>query len=52
MDVDSGPKPKEDDLSAYKLDEYDDDAKTAGTRSSRSLFCILISDNSRCWAVQ
>ncbi|RDB25746.1 putative WD repeat-containing protein C17D11.16 [Hypsizygus marmoreus] len=29
MDVDSGPKPKDDDLSQYKLDEYDDDAKTA-----------------------
>ncbi|KAG6845473.1 hypothetical protein H0H87_008833 [Tephrocybe sp. NHM501043] len=30
MDVDSAPKPKADDLSEYKLDEYDDDIKTTG----------------------
>ncbi|KAG5646949.1 hypothetical protein DXG03_001672 [Asterophora parasitica] len=29
MDVDAAPKPKDDDLSQYKLDEYDDDVKTA-----------------------
>ncbi|KAF5382043.1 hypothetical protein D9615_004423 [Tricholomella constricta] len=29
MDVDSAPKPKDDDLSQYRLDEYDDDVKTA-----------------------
>ncbi|KAG6828536.1 hypothetical protein H0H92_007614 [Tricholoma furcatifolium] len=33
MDVDSAPasKPKDDDLSQYKLDEYDDDVKTTET---------------------
>jgi len=30
MDVDSAAKTKGDDLAQYKLDEYDDDAKTAG----------------------
>ncbi|KAG5638480.1 hypothetical protein H0H81_012412 [Sphagnurus paluster] len=31
MDVDALPKTKDDDLSQYKLDEYDDDVKTADT---------------------
>ncbi|KAF8071864.1 WD40-repeat-containing domain protein [Lyophyllum atratum] len=31
MDVDSAPKPKDDDLSQYKLDSYDDDIKAADT---------------------
>ncbi|KAG6841155.1 hypothetical protein C0991_001283 [Blastosporella zonata] len=31
MDIDSAPKPKDDDLSEYKLDEYDDDAKPTDT---------------------
>lgn len=30
MDVDSGIKPNPDDLSQYKLDDYDDDAKESG----------------------
>lgn len=29
MDVDVAPKPKNDDLSQYNLDEYDEDVKTA-----------------------
>lgn len=32
MDVDSAPvpKPKDDDLAQYNLDEYDEDIKTSG----------------------